>query len=188
MNEVRLDKDLERLHNKFTFLWKDHGFHVKYFTRDHGMHYKGLIIGLENDLFKLVFEKETNSQVELIREYAGAKRAIFAPQGYSYRIEDGWYPLPSIICWLSGVQCEQAKDVEQDLENISQYLKLHIDKLLDLFRNPNDFEQKLEYYKKLYKDKQITVEKVRAERARLQALGQDSSLEAAITSLRGGKQ
>ena len=35
---------------------------------------------------------------------------------------------------------------------------------------------------------QITVQEIREERARLQALGQDSSLEAAIASLRGGKK
>jgi len=187
MNENRLDDELKRLYEKFPFLWKDYKFHLKYFTRDYGMYYKGFIIGLENDVFKLIFEKETNSQVEPITEYVGVKHALFAPPNYSYSTRDGWYPLPGLIYWLSGVQCERDKDVDRDLENISQYLKLHIDKLLDLFKYPQEFESKLEHYKSLYKDSQITVEKIRDERARLQALGQDSSLEAAIASLRGGK-
>ena len=78
--------------------------------------------------------------------------------------------------------------MDQDLENVSQYLRLHIEKVLDLFKLPKEFDRKLEYYKNLYKENQISVEKIRAERARLQALGQDWSLEAAITSLHGGKR
>ena len=79
-------------------------------------------------------------------------------------------------------------DVDKDLENFSNYVKLHIDKVLDLFKFPNEFDKKLDYYRNLYKENQITVEKIREERARLQALEQDSSLEAAIASLRGGKK
>jgi hypothetical protein len=188
MKEDRLDNELKRLYEKLPFLWKDYNFHVKYFTRDYGMYYKGFIIGLENDVCKLVFEKETNSQVEPITEYVGTKRSLFAPPNYSYYAKDGWYTLTGLIYWLSGIQCERYKNVEQDLENVSQYLKLHIDKLLDLFKSPEEFDRKLEYYRNLYKGNQITVEKIREERARLQALGQDSSLEAAIASLRGGKK
>ena len=86
------------------------------------------------------------------------------------------------------MEYETIKNADQDLENVSQYLKLHIDKLLDLFGHPNEFDGRLEYYRKLYKDKQITVDQIKAERARLQALGQDWSVEAAIASLRGGKK
>jgi len=71
---------------------------------------------------------------------------------------------------------------------MSQYLKLHIDKLINLFKYPEEFDRKLEYHRNLHKGNQITVEKIREERARLQALGQDSSLEAAIANLRGGKK
>ena len=63
-----------------------------------------------------------------------------------------------------------------------------MDKVIDLFRFPNEFDSKLEYYRNLHKENQITVEKIREERARLHALGQDSSLEVAIASLRGGKK
>ena len=188
MKEDRLDDELERLHQKFSFLWEDYNFHVKYFTRDYGMYNKGFLIGLENDVCKLVFEKETNSSVEPITEYVGTKGSIFSPPNYSYYPKDGWYPLPGLIYWLSGVKCERDKDVDQDLEYVSQYLKHHIDKLLNLFRDPTTFASKLDYYRKLYQGDQITVEKIRAERTRLQALGQDSSLEAAIASLQGRKQ
>lgn len=188
MKDKRLDSEIRRLHEMLPFLWKDYNFHLKYITRDYGMYYRGFIIGLENDIFKLVFEKESDSQVEPITEYVGAKHAPFAPPNYSYFVKDGWYPLPGLGYWLSGIQCERDKDVDRDLENVSQYLKLHMEKLLDLFKFPEEFERKLEQYKNLYKDTQITVEKIREERARLHALGQDSSLEAAIVSLRGGKK
>ena len=188
MDEDRLDNELERLYKVFPFLWKSYGFRVKYFTRSYGIYHRGFIIGLENDICKLVFEKETNSLVEPIREYAGTKSALFKPPNYSHLAKDGWYPVVGLIYWLSGIQCERFKNVDQDLESVSQYLKLYMDKLLDLFKFPDEFDRKLQYYRNLNKENQITVDKIREERARLQALGQDSSLEAAIASLRGGKK
>ena len=188
MKENRLDNELKRLRETFPFLWEVYGFHVKYFTRDYGMYNKGFIIGLENEICKLVFEKETTSLTEPITEYIGKRHSVFNPPDFSYFGKDGWYPLPGLIFWLSGVECERSNNVEQDLQNVSEYFQLHIDKLLDLFKFPDEFDKKLEHLRGLHKENQITVEKIRAERARLQALGQDSSLEAAIASLRGGKQ
>jgi len=188
MEETRLDNELERLYQKLPFLWEIYDFHVKYFTRDYGMYCKGFIIGLENDVCKLVFEKESNSPVEPIRDYVGTKSALFTPPNYSYFAEYGWYSLTGLIFWLSGVEYRYIKDVDKDLENLSQYLRIYINKVLDLFKYPEEFDKKLEYYRNLHKENQITVETIREERARLQALGQDSSLEAAIANLRGGKK
>lgn len=188
MEEFRLDNELGRLHQKLPFLWKNYGFHVKYFTRDYGMYYRGFIIGLENDVCKLIFEKETNSQVEPIRDYIGTKSAPFNPPDYSYYAEYGWYSLSGMIYWLSGVQYESDRDVDKDLETLSEYLALHIDKLLDLFRNTSEFEKRFEQLRNLNKSNQITVKEIKEERARLHSLGQNSSLEAAIASLRRGKK
>ena len=188
MEEARLDNELERIYKKFPFLWENHDFHVRYLTRDFGFYGRGFIIGLENDTCKLIFMKETNSPVDSIIQRVGTKPALFRPPGDSHLSTDGWYPLTGLIYWLSGVECERDKNVDQDLENVSQYLKLYMDKVLDLFRFPDEFDRKLEYHRNLHKENQITVEKIREERARLQALGQDWSLEAAIASLRGGKK
>lgn len=152
------------------------------------MYNRGFFIGLENDVCKLVFEKETNSPVDPIIKRVGTKSALFTPPQESYFASYGWYPLCGLIYWLSGVQYESVKDTDKDLENISGYLKLHMDKVLELFKFPEEFDSKLEYYRNLHKEDQITVEKIREERARLKALGQDWSLEAAIASLRGGKK
>lgn len=188
MDESRLDNELERIYKKIQFLWKAYNFHVKYFTRSYGMYHTGFIIGLENDVCKLVFEKESASIGEAIRVYVGTKSALFKPPDYSHTARNGWYTVVGLIYWLSGVQCERYKNVDQDLESVSEYLKLHIDKLLDLFKYPAEFDKKLEYYRNLNKENQLTVDKIREERARLQALGLDSSLESAIASLRGGKK
>jgi hypothetical protein len=188
MEENRLDKEIERIHAKFPFLWKDYSFHVKYFTRDYGMYSKGFIIGLENDLCRLVFEKETASSNEPITEFIGKKHSPFLPPSYSYFVKDGWYTLTGLIYWITGVECEDGNDVDEDLGYVSQYLQLYIGELLDLFRYPAEFDKKLEYYRNTYRDRQITVEKIREERARLQGLGLDYSLEEAIKSLRGGKK
>lgn len=188
MEKARLDNELERIHKLFPFLWENHNFRVGYITRDFGFYGRGFIIGLENGLCKLIFMKETNSPNDSIIQRVGKKSALFRPAGDSHLSSEGWYPLTGLIYWLSGVECERDNNVDRDLENVSQYLRLQIDKLLDLFKFPDDFDRKLEYYRNLYKENQITVEKIREERARLQALGQDSSLEAAIASLRGGKK
>jgi hypothetical protein len=187
MEETRLDNELERLYKKFSFVWKNYDFHMKYFTRSYGMYHRGFIIGLENDLCKLVFEKETNSSREPIKDYVGTKTALFRPPKDAYFANNGWYSLSGLIYWVSGVQYESGKNVEKDLDNLSQYLEIYITNLLELFRYPNELDSKLQYYRNLYKENQITVEKIRAERARLHALGQESSLEAAIKNLRGGK-
>ena len=188
MEEPRLDNELERLYKKFSFLWEEYEFHVRYLTRDYGMYHRGLIIGLENELCKVVFEKETNSQVEPIRDHVGIKSAVFAPPDCSYLAEYGWHSLTGLIFCLSGVEYEIDKDVDRDLENLSQYLRIHMDNLLELFRDPDEFNSQLERLRNQHKENKITVDMIREERARLQALGQDSSLEAAIASLRGGKQ
>jgi len=188
MEKVRLDDELERIYKKFHFLWENYIFHVGYLTRDFGFYGSGFIIGLENDVCKLVFEKESNSSAEPIRDYVGTNSALFTPPDYSYFAEYGWYSLTGLIFWLSGIEYEYDKDVDKDTENISQYLKLYIDNLLELFSFPDEFDKKMEYYRNLYKGKQITVDKIREERTRLHALGADSSLEAAIASLRGGRK
>ena len=188
MKAARLDNELKRIHEKFSYLWQIYGFHVSYFTRDYGMYYRGFVIGLETDLCKLVFEKESNSAVESIALNVGKIGSPVAPLNYSYLVKDGWYPLTGLVYWLSGVECERNKNVDQDLENVSQYLKIYIERVLDLFRSPADFDRKLEYYRNRYKENQISVQKIREERARLHALGVDSSLEIAIANLRGGQK
>jgi hypothetical protein len=188
MEKARFDYELDRIYKNYSFLWKIYNFHVKYFTRSYGKYNRGFIIGLENVLCKLIFEKETDSSVEPIKFFVGKKFSSFRPPDESYLAEDGWYPTAGLIFWLSGVQCERFKDVDQDLESVSQYTKIHMDKLLELFKDLDQFDGKLAYYRNLYKEDQITVEKIKAERARLHALGKDSSLEAAITNLRGGRK
>jgi hypothetical protein len=188
MEEPRLDSEMKRLQENFPFLWKDYRFHIAFFTRDYGIYYKGFIIGLENKICKLVFTKETNSPRDPIAEYIGKSEASFKLDHSDYSVQDGWYPLTGLMFWLTGIEYAFDKNVDQDLENVSQYLKLYIDRLLDLFKEPDEFDKKLEYLRNLNKENQITVEKIKEERARLQALGQDSSLEAAIASLRGGKK
>jgi hypothetical protein len=189
MEEDRLDKELERLHRHLPFLWENYGFHVKYFTRDYyGRGGRGFVIGLENDLCKLFFEKDSKSQFEPIRVHVGKKNSIFNPPHYDYSSPDGWCSLTGLIYWLTGVQCESVRDVDKDLENLSRNLKLYVDKLLDLFRHPEEVDSRLEQLRNQNKEYQLSVDKIKAERARLQALGQDSSLEAAINSLHGGKR
>ena len=188
MEESRLDNEIKRIQKEFPFLWKDYGFHVVFFTRDYGMYYKGFVIGLENKICKLVFTKETSSSNEPIAEYIGGVGASFKLNHSDYSLQDEWYSLTGLTFWVTGVEYEFNKNVDEDLQNVSQYLKLHIDKLLDLFEDTTEFDKKLEHLRNQSKGNQITVEKIREERARLHALGQDSSLEAAIASLRGGKQ
>jgi len=187
MEETRLDNELGRIYKNLPYLWGIYGFHVKYFTRSYGIYHKGFIFGVENNVCRFVFEKETTSVVEPIRVYVGLKSALFKPPDYSHLPSNGWYTVTGLLYWLTGVECERFKDVDQDLQNISLYLKLYINKLIELFKFPDELDSKLQYYRNLHKENQITVAKIRVERAKLHALGRDSSLEAAIKNLRGGK-
>lgn len=187
MEDTKLDRELQRIYSKLSFLWVTYDFHLKYLTRSYGMYNRGFLIGMENNICRLVLEKETESIIEPIRTFVGHKTALFLPPDYSHLASNGWYPVAGLLFWLTGVQCERYKNVDDDLESVSQFLKLNIDRLLDLFKDSDSFDSTLQYYRDLHKDEQITVEKLRVERARLQSLGLDSSIEAAIASLRGGK-
>jgi hypothetical protein len=81
--------------------------------------------------------------METIRVYVGTKSALFKPPDYSHLPQYGWYIAAGLIYWLSDVQRERYKNVGQDLASISEYLRLHIDKLLDLFKYPDEFDKKL---------------------------------------------
>lgn len=180
MEEARLDHELERIYKNLTFLWKDYHFHIAYLTRSFGSY--ALILGLENEVCKLLFTWTEDS----ILKWAGKKSALFRPTDNSYSDVEGWYPLTELFYGLSGVEYEPVRDTDQDLANLGPYLRLSIDKVLGLFQHPDELDRWLEYYRDLYKDQHITMEQIRAERARLKALGQDASVEAAIASLRGG--
>ena len=91
MEEDRIDNELKRIYKQLPFLWEDYDFHVKYLTRDHGMYHRGFLIGLENKICKLVFEKESNSPAEPIIDRVGTKSALFTPPNYSYYAKYGWY-------------------------------------------------------------------------------------------------
>jgi len=187
MEEPRLDNELRKILTVYSYLWETYGYHLAFFTNDYGMYSRGFIVGLENDVCKIVFTKESKSTAEPLSEYLGEKTASFSLDQIDYSMQDGWYPLTGLIYWLSGVEYEYPKDANKDLEEISQYLRSQIDKVHELFEEPKEIDNKIEHYRNLHKETQITVEKIREERARLQALGQDSSLEAAIKNLRGGK-
>jgi hypothetical protein len=184
MDELTLDNQLERLHKKFPFLWKEYGFNVTYLTSSYDMYYHGFILGLENDLCRLIFEKDPDPREHLIRDYMGKKSSSFTPANQTYYAEDGWYPVSGLVFWLTGIQYKGHKDV--DLDTTSQYMKLHMDSLLDLYKPPDSFEEKIEYYQHLHRGSKIKVERIKEERARLKGLGQDWTLEAALASLRGG--
>lgn len=188
MENDRLDNEFERINKSIPVLWEKYGFRISYLTRDYGMDYKGFVIGLENNLCKLLFEKETDSPVESIAINIGKKHSPLAPPNFSYFAKDDWYSLTGLVYWLSDVECERGKTVDDDLQYIGEYLKLHMDKVIDLFKFPDEFDRKLDYYRAFHEENRITVEKIQEGRARLQALGQDSSLEAAIANLRGGKK
>jgi hypothetical protein len=188
MEEPELDNELKSLREKLPFLWENYGFHLKYFTRDYGFYGKGFVIGLESDICKIVFEKELPSSIQGPATYVGTKQALFIPPNYSYLGENGWYSLTGLIFWLSGVQYDVNKAMDKDLENLREYLKLYMGILLEMFTPPDQFDSKLERLRNQSKENRIAVDMIREEQARLQALGQDSSLEAAIASLRGDKR
>ncbi len=188
MDEPILDIAIARIKAKLPYLWNTYNFNLAYFTRDYGMYYRGFLMGLENDVCRIAFRREYNSVNEPIVGYVGTKKSPFPITSTDYLQRDGWYRLSGLVYWLSGVDYQFEKNVDLNLQDFSEYIQPYMDSILDLFKIPEEIDEKLEHYRNLHKGNQITVEKIREERARLQALGQDSSLEAAITSLRGDKK
>ena len=188
MDTPILDTELGKIHKRFPFLWERYGFHATYCTRDYGIYTRGFVIGLENEVSRLAFEKETTSLVEPIKIHVGKKHSPFAPPSYCYLASDGWYSLVGLIHLLSGVKCGRFKNADHDLENVSRYVESRMDTVINLLRYPDELESKMQYYRGLHKDREITVDKLREERARLHALEPDSSLQAAINSLSGGAE
>ena len=188
MDAPILDTELGKIYKRFLFLWESYGFHVSYCTRDYGIYNRGFVIGLENEVCKMIFEKETTSPVEPVRIHVGKEHSPFAPPSYCYLVSDGWYSLVGLIHLLSGVKRGRFKNADHDLENVSRYVEPRMDMVIDLFRYPDQLDSKVQYYRSLHKDQEITLDKLRAERARLHALEVDSSLQAAMDSLSGGSQ
>lgn len=188
MSEVRLGNELERIHKEFLFLWKDYDFHIKYFTRDHSMHDRGFMIGLGNNVCKLVLKKKTHASDELFTCYVGTRSAWFTPPNDSYSASYHWYALAELSQWLSSDQHDVNNSADKGLEDLSHYLKSHMDRLLALMQDPKEVERKLGCQRNPRNENEITVEKIRVEQRRLQSLGQDSSHQAALANLRGGKK
>lgn len=184
--DIRLDIELERIFKQMDFLWEPHGCHLAYFTRSYGMYHRGFLIGLKHEACKFLFEHETGSRRDTITCYVGKKDALFRPPGDNLSASTGWYSVSDIVYWISGVEREYVKDIDQDLEFLGSYVKNFINEVFDLFRDSAHFDHRLDDYRTRFKGRQITVGQIRAERARLQSLGQDSSLETAILNLRKG--
>lgn len=186
LQDIRLDIELERIFKYMGFLWETNGCHLTYFTRSYGVYHRGFLIGLEHQACKFLFEHETSSRRDTIKCNVGKKDSLFRPPDDELSASTGWYSLSDIVYWISGLEREYAKDIDQDLEYLGLYVQNFINDVFDLFRDSGQFDSRLDNYRKRFRGMQISVEQLRAERARLQSLGQDYSIESAIASLRKG--
>ena len=187
MDKSRLDSEINRLYKNISFLWDTYNYHLAFFTCDFGIYGRGFIVGFENDICRLVFLNETISSLQPRAVYVGKKTASFSPLYYSFIADYGWYSINELVYWLRDFEYEYHNDTDKDLKTVNRYLKLQIDKFHELFRNPEELDSKLEYYRNQQNENQISVEKIRDERARVHTLDQDSPLGAAIKNLQRGQ-
>jgi hypothetical protein len=96
-----------------------------------------------NQTLHLLFEMENVSSSEGVRCRIGTRYAWYAPPGGSYSALYDWYSFPGLLGWLEGEPYQAEKDMQTDWESLSRLLHLHINELLDLFKDPKEIEQKL---------------------------------------------
>jgi hypothetical protein len=164
MEKPTLDNELERLHGNLPFLWEDYGFHLQYFARDFSGAGRRSVIGLENKVCKLLFEKEVGSYPEAIRCLVGTKSAWFDPVNYSHSALYHWYPLTELLDWLEGRQYRAEDDADHDMESISDSLRLHIREILDVLKDPKEAERQLKSNRNLQGGNQVAVEEIGKQR------------------------
>jgi len=166
---IGIDDILISMRRSFSFLWDGYDFKFvglmpKSGSRDHGYSAE-----LENDRCKLVFQFKSDDLEDI----------YVAPKG-----------APSVGELVSHWALLSARDIrrrtrfptaESVLDSFAEFARPYLLEMLELAKTPGLFEEKLKELEEA--SNLITIEMIRAERARLHALGLDSSLSTAMKNI-----
>ena len=143
MDEPKLDNELDWIYKSLAFLWKDYGFHLTYLASGYDGHPHEIMFGVESKACKLLFELENGSSLEGVQCRVGIRSAWFSTPDYQYSALYGWYPLVGLLRWLEGAPYQADEDTKTDLETLSQALRLHMDELFELLKEPKKVRENL---------------------------------------------
>jgi len=166
---ISIDDILISIRKSFSFLWDEYDFKLAGFMPKSEPLGHDYFVELENDRCKLVFQF-IGDDVEDI---------YVAPKGGS-----------SVRGFVCDWALMSAKDIrrrtqiptaESVLNSFAEFARPYLLEMLEFARTPGLFEEKLKALEET--SKIVTIEMIRVERARLHALGLDSSLSAAMKNI-----
>lgn len=161
------------IRKSFSFFWDDYGFHLTQLKPRDGHRNSGYEVRLENEYSELVFSSEMGVLDEI---YIRTKGLPYFGRG-----------LKRLTKLLTGNEPKSFFMVnvtdEEFFDSVASYIQPVLAEVLDLVKTPARFQDTIETLESAKKSGVITVEMIRAERARLHSLGVDSSLGAAMENL-----
>jgi hypothetical protein len=165
---------LSDIRRNFSFLWDDFGFRLAELKPRDGYRNSGYEVFLENEYCKLLFMSEGGILEEI---YVRTKQSPYFGRG-----------LERLTSLLTGKELKSfylTRTAEDEyFQSIASYIRSVLPEIMDMVKTPAIFKETIETLEATRKSEPITIEAIRAERARLDALGLDSSLGAAIENLR----
>ncbi len=171
MNEI--NDVLISIRKSFSFLWDKYGFKFVGLMPKSGYHDYGYFAQLENEWCKLSFQSESGYLEDI----------GIVPKGASSAGE-----FVSRWALLSTGEEEKRLELPYTAENVfnnfAEFARPYLLEMLELAKTPILFEKRLKELEESARSNPITIEMIRAERARLHSLGLDSSLGAAMANLR----
>ena len=171
MNEIA--EILVAMRKSFSFLWDDYRFKLVGLMPKSGYHDSGYFAQVENEWCLVAFQSETGYLDNIsVVPHGKVSRGEFVRR---------WARLSS------GEEKEPSKSPhtpENALNSFAEFARPYLVEMVELAKDPSAFEQRLKELRAVDRSNPITVEMIRAERARLHSLGLDSSLGAAMENLR----
>lgn len=170
MNEIT--DILAAMRKSFAFLWDDYGFKLVGLMPRSGYQDSGYFAQVENDWCLVAFQSESGYLDNIsVVPHGKISRGEFVRRWA--RLSAGEEKEPS----------QSSYTPENVFNSFAEFARPYLVEMVELAKDPSLFEQRLKELNQASRSNQITVEMIRAERARLHSLGLDSSLGTAMENL-----
>lgn len=166
---------LSSIRKSFSFLWDDYGLKLIELVPKSKYHDSGYYAQLENNWCIVTFQSESGYWENI---GVASKDDISVGE-----FVDRWAFLSTKE---KMTRLQQPYTVENVFKHFSEFATPYLREMLELLQNPMAFKDRLKELGVAADSTLITIEMIRAERARLHSLGLDSSLGAAMANLQKG--
>ena len=170
---------LNSIRRSFSFLWDEYGFNLTELKPTEGYRFNGYEICFENEFSKIVCMSESGLLDEI---YIRTKQLPYFGRGLKY--------LTKLLTQKDYDKFHRARTTDEAFDHVAAYIQPIAPDVINLAQTPTLFKETIETLESLKKSEPITLDVIRAERERLDLLGLDSSLGAALENLqkRGGHE